>query len=55
MLEDNYINFDEYKENILSSIGFEFKEYRENIKYPHFVMYVKEYLVAKYGEELLEE
>lgn len=55
MLEDNYINFDEYKENFLSSIGFEFKQYRENIKHPHFVMYVREYLAGKYGEELLEE
>jgi len=45
MLEDNYINFDEYKENLLASIGFEFKQYRENIKHPHFVMYVREYLV----------
>ncbi|MGE4443622.1 MAG: transglycosylase domain-containing protein [Candidatus Altimarinota bacterium] len=55
MLEDNYINFDEYKESILAGIGFEFREYRENIKYPHFVMYVREYLAGKYGEELLEE
>ncbi len=55
MLEDNYINFDEYKENLLASIGFDFKEYRENIKHPHFVMYVREYLAWKYWEELLEE
>lgn len=55
MLEDNYITFDEYREALLSSIWFEFKEYRENIKHPHFVMYVREYLAGKYWEELLEE
>lgn len=55
MLEDNYIDFDEYRASLLSSIWFEFKEYRENIKHPHFVMYVREYLAGKYGEELLEE
>lgn len=55
MLEDGKISFDEYKQALLQSIGFEFKEYAENIKYPHFVFYVKEYLIQKYGEEILEE
>jgi len=55
MLEDNYITWEEYKNAILSSIWFEFNEYREDIKFPHFVMYVKEYLSNKYWEELLEE
>ncbi len=54
MLEDWYINFNEYKEALLTSIGFEFQAYKEEIKYPHFVFYVREYLEKKYGKELLE-
>lgn len=54
MLEDKYITFDEYKQALLGSIGFEFRSYREDIKYPHFVFYVREYLEEKYGRELLE-
>lgn len=55
MLEDSKITFDEYKKALLDSIWFKFKEYRENIKYPHFVFYVKEYLSQKYWEEILKE
>lgn len=55
MLEDWKITFDEYKESLLSSIWFEFKQYIEKIKYPHFVFYVKEYLEGKYWKEILEE
>ncbi|MDD5770190.1 MAG: transglycosylase domain-containing protein, partial [Candidatus Gracilibacteria bacterium] len=55
MLEDNKITFDEYKKTLLDSIGFEFNEYVGNIKYPHFVFYIKDYLTTKYGEEILEE
>ena len=55
MLQENYITFDQYKEALLESIGFEFKEYVENIKYPHFVFYVKDFLVEKYGQELIEQ
>jgi membrane carboxypeptidase/penicillin-binding protein len=55
MLEDNYINFDQYKEALITSFGYEFKAYREDIKYPHFVFYVKEFLVEKYGQELIEQ
>lgn len=32
-----------------------FSKERQSIKAPHFVMYVKEYLVEKYGEEILEQ
>lgn len=32
-----------------------FSKRRESITYPHFVMYVKEKLVEKYGEKLVEE
>jgi len=55
MLEDNYIDFDQYKEALLSSIGFEFESYREEIKYPHFVFYVREYLEEEYGKDILEK
>ena len=55
MLEENYISFEEYKEALLTSFWYEFQEYREDIKYPHFVFYVKDYLVEKYGQELIEQ
>lgn len=53
MLEDEYITFDDYKKALNESIWLEFNEYKENIKYPHFVMYVKDYLSNKYWEEIL--
>lgn len=55
MLEDKYIEFDTYKESLLSGIGFEFQSYKEDIKYPHFVFYVREFLEKKYGKEILEQ
>lgn len=54
MLEDWYITSLEYKEAIISSFWFDFKEYTDKIKYPYFVMYVKDYLAQKYGEDLLK-
>lgn len=54
MLEDDYITFEQYQEALLTSIGFEFSTYREDIKYPHFVFYVREYLEEKYGKDILE-
>ena len=54
MLEDGYIDFDEYKQAVTRGIGFEFKAYTEDIKYPHFVFYVREFLEQKYGKEILE-
>ena len=53
MLEDKYINFDEYKNAIISSFWYEFKKSRISIKYPYFVMYIKEYLENKYWEEVI--
>lgn len=50
MLEDGKINIEDYKKAVVDSIDFKFKKYRENIKYPYFVFYVKEYLEDKYGE-----
>lgn len=55
MLEDEKITFDDYKSALLSSVWFDFKQYSENIKHPHFVLYVKEYLETKYWKEILEK
>ena len=54
MLEDDYIDFMQYRNNLLDSFWFQFKEYRENIRYPHFVFYIREYLEEKYGSDILE-
>ncbi len=53
MLEDWYINFDEYKETIIDGIGYTFSKSKENIKSPHFVFYVKEYLEEKFWQEIV--
>ena len=37
---------------IYDGLEFEFKKYSENIKYPYFVMYIKEYLEGKYGKDI---
>jgi len=55
MLEDKYISFEQYKTAIISSIWFTFTPYKEKIKYPYFVLYVKEYLEDKYGIDVLEK
>ena len=55
MFEDKYITTEEYKDSLLWSIWFTFEKYRENIKYPYFVMYVKEYLENKFGKEIVEK
>jgi membrane peptidoglycan carboxypeptidase len=48
MLEDAKIKPEEYRDAMVTSIDFKFKKYVENIKYPYFVFYVKEYLEEKY-------
>ena len=53
MLEDWYITFDQYKKAITDSFGYVFNQNRENIKAPHFVFYVKEYLEEKYWKEII--
>jgi penicillin-binding protein 1A len=52
MLEDNKIDGPTYKKILYDGIDFEFKRYAENIKYPYFVMYIKEYLETKYGKDM---
>ena len=53
MLEDEYISFEEYKSALLQWIGYKFTRGKENITHPHFVIYVKEYLEEKYGQEIV--
>jgi len=53
MLEQGYINEGEYTEAKTKKIIF--KPKIANIVAPHFVMYVRELLMAKYGEKFLEE
>lgn len=51
MFEDQKIKGNDYKNNVIAGIDFQFRKYQENIKYPHFVFYVKEYLENKYGKD----
>lgn len=51
LLEDDKITPDEYKNVIIGGLDFQFRKYSENIKYPHFVFYVKDYLEQKYGKD----
>ena len=55
MLEDNHISFQSYKNALIKSIWFKFEEYKEKIKYPYFVFYVKEFLDEKYGKDFITE
>lgn len=52
MLEDGKIDGNTFKKILYDGIEFEFKRYTENIKYPYFVMYIKEYLETKYGKDI---
>lgn len=52
MLEDGKIDGNTFKKILYDGIEFEFKKYSENIKYPYFVMYIKEYLETKYGKDI---
>ncbi|EKE29895.1 MAG: 1A family penicillin-binding protein [uncultured bacterium (gcode 4)] len=51
MLEDAKIKNEDYKAAMIASVDFKFKKYTENIKYPYFVFFVKEYLEDKYGKD----
>ena len=52
MFEDEKIDGWTFKKMIYDGLEFEFKKYSENIKYPYFVMYIKEYLEGKYGKDI---
>ena len=51
MLEDAKIKPTEYQSAFVQGLDFQFQAYKENIKYPHFVFYVKDYLENKYGKD----
>jgi membrane peptidoglycan carboxypeptidase len=54
MLEDKKITFADYQKAFIDSMWMTFGQTKEDIKYPHFVMYVKEYLENKYGKWIME-
>lgn len=53
MKEEGFITTEEEKQTFAQELYF--ASQRTDIKAPHFVMYVKELLVKKYGERLVEE
>lgn len=53
MKEQEYIDEQEYENALNKELVFA-KKY-ENIKAPHFVMYIKEFLTEKYGERMVEQ
>lgn len=53
MVADGYISQDQKERALEEKLNF--KPLKTNIKAPHFVMYVKEQLVQKYGEKLVEQ
>ncbi|MBI2617677.1 penicillin-binding protein [Candidatus Gottesmanbacteria bacterium] len=53
MVEDGYIGKEE--KEMAENETLQFRPQIENIQAPHFVMYVKEQLVEKYGEKLVEQ
>lgn len=55
MQEDGYVTADQVKEAWEQGKKIKFEKYREQIKYPHFVLYVKDYLEKKYGQEVVEK
>lgn len=53
MLSEGYINQDEYSRAIEEKLVY--KDISQDIKAPHFVLYVKDLLVQKYGQEKVEQ
>lgn len=53
MVEDGYINSQQKKQALEQPLVY--KSLKTNIKAPHFVMYVKEKLVEKFGEKMVEQ
>jgi len=54
MLENNFISKDEYDSAIKEEVTFIPRE-QYGIKAPHFVEFIKQYLVQKYGENAIQE
>ncbi|MDD5198040.1 MAG: transglycosylase domain-containing protein [Candidatus Gracilibacteria bacterium] len=51
MFEDGKITPIEYQNAFVGGLDFQFRAYQENIKYPHFVFYIKDYLENRYGKD----
>lgn len=51
----SYITEEQMNEAINTDILSRIQPHRENISAPHFVMYIKEYLEKKYGDEAVEQ
>jgi penicillin-binding protein 1C len=55
MVELGYITQQQSDEAHSVSVEFEFSQFREDIKYPHFVFYVRELLEKKFGDAAVEQ
>jgi len=55
MLDLGYINQEQHDEAVSADILARINPFKENINAPHFVMFIKEYLEKKYGEQQIEE
>lgn len=55
MYEDGYISDTEYQQAFIEGLDYIFQDPKESIKYPHFVFYVKDYLVSLYGEDFFQQ
>ena len=53
LLEDKYINQSQYNEAVNQKLVF--AQPKENLKAPHFSLYVKELLVDQYGQAMVEK
>ncbi len=52
MLEDGKITGAEFRDILYNGLDFTFQKYAENIRYPYFVFYIKEYLEETYGKDI---
>jgi penicillin-binding protein 1A len=55
MFQDGYIDPAQYAASVVDAVAYQFVPYREDIKYPHFVFYVQEYLEREYGLDFLDQ
>lgn len=55
MFEEGYISEEEKKSALEEKVLTRIKPFEENIKAPHFVMFVKQQLVDEFGEEKVEK
>ena len=55
MVDLGYVSADEEEIAKKQAKALKFQERKESIQAPHFVMYVKDLLVDKYGEQMVEE